>query len=1017
MTFTRQHSTPTVSIASLSIASLLAITLSGCGSDSSEADEANAPIVPPTSNNAPVANAGVDQAVIATAVVTLDASGSSDADGDALSYQWTFSSLPENSGAALSDASGISPSFSTDIDGSYVIALTVSDGVSNSSVDTVTITAEAADTNHTPVANAGADRNITTRERVTLNGSASTDADGDPLTYSWTLDTRPSGSNASLNNSGTVNPDFTADIDGEYQVSLIVSDSSEISLADSVTIISTSTGSTPVNRSYAIVDTNQNQCYDSSSGDTTSCIGNGYDADYSGNQPDYTLSDDGLIVTDNITGLIWQQSSDISGDGSLTSDDKLYQSDAVSYCDNLSYGGLDDWRLPNIKEAYSLIQFSGKDPSGYQGTDTSGLTAFLDDVFDWAFGDLANGERIIDGQFATSTLYVSTTMNSDVTMFGVNFVDGRIKGYPSERAPFYVRCVSGNTDYGVNEFSANGDRTISDVATGLMWQQDDSDSSNWDDAVAQCEATTTASHSDWRLPNAKELQSILDYTRSPDTHNQAAIDPIFNASSFKNEASEDDWGYYWASSTHANNNDNGSSATYVAFGRALGYMNGTIMDVHGAGAQRSNSKTAVSSTASAQSSTGANGTFYYHGPQGDILRDNNKVRCVRDSEPSDIALDSEGYTLFSPMQSTDTYLIDQQYNTLHTWQSDYRPGLSVYLMDSGELLRPGVITNKPATFSGQYGGSAGVIEILDWNSNVIWTTSLATDGYLSHHDVEVLPNGNILAIVWEAKTADEALALGRTSVSGDTLWADAVYEICRASTSNSCTDGEIVWRWSTWDHVVQDVDSSISQTYVANIGEHTDKVDLNFFNGSGSADWTHVNSVDYDSAADQILISVHNFSEFWVIDHSDASQGIVSRTGNPSAHGGDGAQTLFVQHDAQFIDDGTPGVGNILVFNNGANRPEGNYSSVDEFCFNGEDCTPGELVNSYSEGVSGEFYADHISGAQRLDNGNTLVCEGTEGRLFEYNASHEVVWEYQYGAEIFKATRYSSDYSGLAELN
>jgi len=1020
MIFTRPRTTAAESMTSVSIAELFvisAIVLSGCGGDSSDANEADAPIVPPVSNNAPVANAGGDKTVMSAAVISLDASGSSDADGDSLSYQWTFISLPEGSVAALEGASSATPSFSADLDGSYVVALTVSDGT-DASVDTVTITAEATDINHTPLANAGTDRSVTTGDSVTLDGSASSDADGDALTYRWTLDSAPSGSSASLNNAATVNPDFSADIDGDYQISLIVSDGSEFSLADSITIISsTDKGSIPVNRSYAIVDTNQNQCYDSSSGDATSCIGSGYDADYSGNQPDYTLSDDGLMVTDNVTGLIWQQSSDINGDGSLTSDDKLYHSDTMSYCENLTYGGRDDWRLPSIKESYSLIQFSGKDPSGYQGTDTAALTPFLDEIFDWAFGDVASGERIIDGQFASSTQYVSTTMNADATTFGVNFVDGRIKGYPSERLPFYVRCVSGNTDYGFNAFSDNGDNTVSDDATGLMWQQDDIDSVNWDDAVAQCEASTTASYSDWRLPDAKELQSIVDYSRSPDTDNQPAIDPIFNASSFNNEAGENDWGFYWASSTHATYNGNGSSATYVSFGRALGYMNGTIMDVHGAGAQRSNSKTAVSSTAGAQSSTRANGTFYYHGPQGDILRDNNKVRCVRDIEPSDVTAQSEDYTLFSPMQSTDTYLIDQQSNTVHSWQSDYRPGLSVYLMESGELLRPGVITNKPATFAGQTGGSAGVIELLDWNSEVIWQTTLATDSYLSHHDVEILPNGNILAIVWEAKTAAEALALGRTSVSGDSLWADAIYEICRASEQSSCSDGEIVWRWSTWDHIVQNEDSSISETYVTDINEHTEKVNLNFFNGSGSADWTHVNSVDYNSAADQILISVRNFSEYWVIDHSDASRGIVTRVGNPSAHGGDGEQTLFVQHDAQFIESGTAGGGNILVFNNGANRPEGNYSSVDELCFQGEDCTPGEMVNSYSEGVSGEFYADHISGAQRLKSGNTLVCEGTEGRLFEYNASHEVVWEYHYGSEIFKAMRYMSDHPGLAELN
>ncbi|MBT4521086.1 MAG: hypothetical protein HOC23_13875 [Halieaceae bacterium] len=375
------------------------------------------------------------------------------------------------------------------------------------------------------------------------------------------------------------------------------------------------------------------------------------------------------------------------------------------------------------------------------------------------------------------------------------------------------------------------------------------------------------------------------------------------------------------------------------------------------------------------------------------------------------------YTLFSPMRSTSTYLIDEQGNAVHTWASEYT-GLSVYLLDNGELLRPGGIGDKPSTFSGRTGGSAGVIEILDWESNAIWSADVATEDYLSHHDVAQLPNGNILTIVWEAISADEALALGRSSLSDDTLWADAIYEICRSSESNHCTDGEIVWAWSVWDHVVQDTDRSITSTYVSNVSnvsKHTDKIDLNFFTGQGSSDWTHINSVDYNADTDEILVSVRSFNEYWIIDHGDSNQGIVSRVGNPSAYGGTGEQTLFVQHDAQWIDEGLPGAGNILVFNNGFGRPEGDYSSVDEFCYDGDDCTPGEMISSYSEGVSGDFYADHISGAQRLENGNTLVCEGTEGRLFEYNNSHEIVWEYNHGSEIFRATRYYSDYSGLTE--
>lgn len=386
---------------------------------------------------------------------------------------------------------------------------------------------------------------------------------------------------------------------------------------------------------YKIVDTNQTDCYSSSTGLVTPCSGQGHDGDYAGNQPSYTVSSDGLTVTDNVTDLIWQQSSDLNNDGAVNYADKLEQSEAVTYCDDLSLAGRQDWRLPNIKEAYSLISFSGKDPSSYVGSDTSSLVPFIDSTFDWAFGDTTTadginaGDRIIDAQYASSTLYQSTTMNGDPTMFGVNYVDGRIKGYPTHIKEFYVRCVTGNTEYGVNAFVDNGDETVSDNATGLMWQQNDSESTNWDDAISQCETATTASHSDWRLPNAKELQSILDYTRTPDTDGEAAIDPIFNATSFANEESITDWGFYWSSTTHVDNDGDGSNAVYMSFGRALGYMSGNILDVHGAGAQRSNDKLDVSTEPGAQSATGSNGTFYYKGPQGDILRASNKVRCVR----------------------------------------------------------------------------------------------------------------------------------------------------------------------------------------------------------------------------------------------------------------------------------------------------------------------------------------------------------------------------------------------------
>ncbi len=395
-----------------------------------------------------------------------------------------------------------------------------------------------------------------------------------------------------------------------------------------------------VSGAYNIVETMQSACYNSISGSEAVCGGTGYDADYTGNTTSYTTSADGKVVYDNVTGLAWTQTADITGNGVIDDSDKLTQPSAASYCAGLSYGG-HSWRLPSIKELYSLIDFRGTDPSGYLGTDTSVLTPFIDDtVFGVGFGDTSVGDRIIDGQAASSTLYVSplgTIMGAD-TMFGVNFIDGRIKGYPynypsNNPKTFYVYCVSGNPDYGSNAFINNGDATISDNATGLMWQQGDYHSTSFEDAIAYCESASTATYTDWRLPNVKELQSIVDYTRAPDHTSSASIDALFTTTSFTNEGGANDWGYYWASTTHIGYPAVGDVATYVSFGRALGYFdNGIgleITDVHGAGAQRSNTK--QSHAFDVSSANVGYGLFYYKGPQGDISRYDNRVRCVRDA--------------------------------------------------------------------------------------------------------------------------------------------------------------------------------------------------------------------------------------------------------------------------------------------------------------------------------------------------------------------------------------------------
>lgn len=382
---------------------------------------------------------------------------------------------------------------------------------------------------------------------------------------------------------------------------------------------------------YPIVDTGQVRCYDDRQEIEFPRQGQaffGQDAHYQGNIPSYKNNEDGT-VSDLVTGLMW------------TSDpgEKQTLSDALSDVKRCQTAGYNDWRVPTIKELYSLIQFTGTDPDPMT-KDTSMQKPFIDtQYFKFQYGDLSKGERIIDSQYGSCTKYVSTTMGNSATMFGVNFGDGRIKGYPivdprsQSGKRFYFIYVRSNPQYGQNQFKDNGDGTITDAATGLTWMQMDSGylkggekgdgRLNWSEALEWAEDLSYAGKSDWRLPNAKELQSIVDYTRSPKTSQSPAINPIFKVSQVKDEGGGVNYPFYWSSSTHASM-DNGSSADYIAFGEALGFMEDkrtgskTLMDVHGAGAQRSDPK-------SGDPSRFPQG----RGPQGDVIRIYNYVLCVR----------------------------------------------------------------------------------------------------------------------------------------------------------------------------------------------------------------------------------------------------------------------------------------------------------------------------------------------------------------------------------------------------
>ncbi|GAB6062490.1 Lcl C-terminal domain-containing protein [Deferrisoma palaeochoriense] len=329
-------------------------------------------------------------------------------------------------------------------------------------------------------------------------------------------------------------------------------------------------------RTYPLVDTGQSACFDTD-GEPIDCPAEGaalygQDAQFTGTSMSYTDNGDGT-VTDEVTGLMWQQTP---------TGEHLSWAEAIAYCEALELGGYGDWRVPSANELFSLSDFS----QGWPYIDT--------EVF-----DLSDPTVSKDEQYWTSTAYAGVTVEGrDEAVFGVNFGTGHIKAYPgSVTGPTAkrVRCVRGE-EYGVNAFVDNGDGTVTDWATGLMWAQEDGGvGMDWEEALAWVQrknAEVYLGYSDWRLPDVKELQSIVDYTRAPGATDPdregPALDPVFHITPITNEAGEADYPYFWTS-TSARFQACGphSYAWYVAFGRAV---DPSGADSHGAGAVRFDTK-------------------------------------------------------------------------------------------------------------------------------------------------------------------------------------------------------------------------------------------------------------------------------------------------------------------------------------------------------------------------------------------------------------------------------------------
>lgn len=429
----------------------------------------------------------------------------------------------------------------------------------------------------------------------------------------------------------------------------------------------------------------------------------------------------------------------------------------------------------------------------------------------------------------------------------------------------------------------------------------------------------------------------------------------------------------------------------------------------------------------------------------------------------------QGYTLVAPLNSTKTWLIDMEGRVVHTWESKYTAGQDAYLLENGRLLRAATLNDSERHFA--TAGQGGRVQEFDWDGNLVWDFKFHDDKRVAHHAICRLPSGNVLLIVWEIKTADEAIAAGRRPDKTPGAWlADSIIEI----KPTGKTSGDVVWEWHAWDHLVQDVDAS--KANFGDVAASPQLIDLNFgdsdfglpgglmrggpprpssrdaaapgtsklrddrnagvdrlkgigYVGGASArgnrgfvpDWTHVNSVAYNAEQDQIVISVRAFGEFWIIDHGTTTAEAATHSGGKRGHGGDllyrwgnprsyragtaADQRLFTQHDAHWIPKGYPGEGHILVFNNGNGRPDGEYSSVDEIVLPvndrgdyvrtpGKAFEPAEPAKSYSAPKKADLFSFIMSGANRLPNGNTLICESVSGTILEVTPEGKTVWKY-----------------------
>jgi hypothetical protein len=385
----------------------------------------------------------------------------------------------------------------------------------------------------------------------------------------------------------------------------------------------------------------------------------------------------------------------------------------------------------------------------------------------------------------------------------------------------------------------------------------------------------------------------------------------------------------------------------------------------------------------------------------------------------------EGETLISPMDSWDSDLLDMDGSVVKTWHGSQRPKSMAYLLADGSILRPcrdtgGVFTVPTA---------GGRIQRIDADDTIVWDFYFSDENHQQHHDIQPLPNGNVLLLAWEIRTLAEAIAMGSQYVTGD-IWPTLIVEV----EPMGATGGNIVWEWHFWDHLIQDVDPGTPNYGV--VADHPELMNINCDNLGTNGDWIHGNAIDYHPDLDQIVFSARKTDEVYIIDHSTTTEeaaghsggnsgmggDLLYRWGNPQVYGRGGVddQYFFAVHGVNWIDVGLPGAGNLLCLNNGDRPGTGDdYSTAVEIVpplagsgtYTIEpDSAFGPTAPVWTYGEPGGFYGGPTHcGAFRLPNGNTLITATEDGYVFEVSEAGVIEWEYDHPSRIARAQRYWDD--------